>query len=79
MVSFNNSLGLRWWGLYDIRDHANRRVGRIRISSDRGLCRGSAEEVGHVSDLGDCMMACFSKTERTGFGEDAKVSLVHVN
>lgn len=64
MVSFDNGLGMRWWGLYDIRDRANRREGRIRISSDLGLCRASAVEVGHVTAW--LVMACFSKTVRKG-------------
>lgn len=54
-VSCDNGLGLRWWGLHEVRDSGKRREGGLRISSDGGLCRASAEEVGEVPDSGGCM------------------------
>lgn len=54
MGSCDNGLGLRW-GLHEVRDSGNSREGGLRIHSDGGLCRASAEKVGQVSDLGGCM------------------------
>lgn len=52
MVSCDKGLGLRWWGLHEVRDSGKRRERGLRISSDGGLCRASAEKVGEVSDSG---------------------------